>query len=402
MEVTLIGVGLGRPETMTVQAQAALERSDCVIGSRRLVEELAGEGRPCQIATKSAEILSLIRASGAQRPCVLYSGDTGFYSGARTLLPLLEEAGLDVRVLPGISSVQYFAAKLGRPWQDWNLVSAHGLDCDPVAAVLGGKDCFFLTSGAAGAGQLCRRLTEAGLGHLETAAGEELSYPGERIVRGTAAEFSGKTFAPLSVLLVQGVRPKRRAVSQGIPDEEFIRSQVPMTKQEVRAAALAKLEIGEGDTLYDIGAGTGSVAVEMALLARRGRVYAIEEKGDALELIRANREKFGAWNLEVTAGSAPAALEELPAPDGVFIGGSRGRLEDILDYVLRKNPQARICVSAIAVETLGAAAAAMTCRGLRAEVSQISVARSREAGKLHLMMAQNPVWLICAKRGTAE
>ena len=402
MEVTLIGVGLGNPETMTGQARAALEGADCVIGSRRLVEELAGESQKRYIATKPADILAHIRESGAQRPCVLYSGDTGFYSGARTLLPMLEEAGLAVQVLPGISSVQYFAAKLGQPWQGWNLVSAHGVDCDPVAAVLGGRDTFFLTSGGAGAGQLCRRLTKAGLGQLAAIVGEELSYPGERFLRGTAAQFGGQTFAALSVLLVQGVTPKRRAVSQGIPDEEFIRDQVPMTKQEVRAAALAKLEICEGDTLYDIGAGTGSVSVEMALLAKTGSVYAIEEKGAALALIRANREKFGVLNLNITAGSAPEVLAELPAPDGVFIGGSRGRLEDILDCVLRKNPKVRICVSAIAVETLGAATAALTSRGLQVEMSQLSVARSRQAGNRHLMMAQNPVWLICARRGVEE
>lgn len=399
MEVTLIGVGPGNSANMTVQAREALERADCVIGSKRLVEELAREGQRRFAATRSEEILCLIRKTDSQRLCVLYSGDTGFYSGARTLIPMLEGEGVDVRVLPGISSVQCFAAKLGRSWQDWNLFSAHGVDCDPVAAVMEGKDAFFLTGGAGGAGELCRKLAQAGLGQLKAAVGEELSYPGERILRGTAAEFSGRNFAPLSVLLVEGARTKRKAVSQGIGDEEFIRGQIPMTKQEVRAAALAKLEICKEDILYDIGAGTGSVAVEMALLARRGQVYAVEEKSGALALVRANREKFGAWNLVVTEGHAPEALAGLPAPDGVFIGGSGGRLEEIIDCVLSKNPRARICVSAIAVETLGSAAAALTGRGMQVEVSQISAARSREAGRLHLMMAQNPVWLICGKGG---
>ncbi len=398
MEVTLIGVGLGNPELMTGQARSALEGADLVLGSRRLLGELAQEGQERIAAVRPGEILRLLLDRGAQSPCVLFSGDAGFFSGARGLIPLLEEEGLAYRVLPGISSAQYFAARLGRPWQDWNLVSAHSGQCDPVAAVLEGRDTFFLTGAGGGPGELCKLLERAGLGELRAAVGEELSYPDERVTRGTVGQLAGEMFSPLSVLLVQGAAPRRPAGAQGIPDGDFLRGDVPMTKQEVRAAALAKLEIRESDVVYDVGAGTGSVSVELALQARKGRVFAVEEGPEAVELIRRNRERFGCWNLEVVPGSAPGALDGLPVPDAAFVGGSGGRLEEILECLLRKNPGLRLCVSAVAAETLGQTMALLAKWGYQAEVTQISAARSRTAGRLHLMTAQNPVWLICTCR----
>ena len=167
-----------------------------------------------------------------------------------------------------------------------------------------------------------------------------------------------------------------------------------MTKQEVRAAALAKLAVQPGDTLWDVGAGTGSVSVELALAAPRGHVYAVECDPEACGLIRQNRETFHACNLTLVEGRAPAALADLPAPDAVFIGGTKGGMEAVVDTVLARNPNARICISAIALETLSAAVAALTAHGLAAEVTQIAVSRTRPTGRLHMLMANNPIFLI--------
>ena len=157
MEVTLIGMGPGGVEYLPAAAAEALGRADCLLGSRRLLEECSlAPQAPRFPATKSADMLEILEGRDFSFPCVLYSGDTGFYSGARTLLPLLRERGISVRVLPGISSLQYLAAQLGRPWQEWSVVSAHGLTCDPVGEVLAarGRPVFFLTGGAGGAGAL--------------------------------------------------------------------------------------------------------------------------------------------------------------------------------------------------------------------------------------------------------
>ncbi len=228
------------------------------------------------------------------------------------------------------------------------------------------KTVFFLTGGAETPATLCAALTAAGLGDAHALVGENLGTPDEKIHFGTAQELAGQAFASLSVLLVEhAVHPERR--TPGLPDEAFIRGEVPMTKQEVRAAALAKLAVRPADTLWDVGAGTGSVSVELALAAPQGHVYAVECEPDACALIRRNREKFAAWNLYPHRGPcAPDALEDLSAPDAVFIGGTKGSMEAVLDEVLGKNPNARICIAAIALETLGAAIAALTARGLTA------------------------------------
>ena len=391
MRVTLASLGGGRENTMTAECAAALKNAGCILGAPRLLERLPQGCTDNRVAAvRPRELLEAILAQRCG--CVVvYSGDAGFYSGAKGLLPLLAERGIPAEVLPGVSSVQLLSARLGLPWQDWNLVSAHGADCDPVAAVSQGRPAFFLTGGALGPGELCQRLTDAGLGSLSVTVGENLSAPEEAVTRSTAAELAGRAFASLSVLLAEGA-PRYAPRCPGLPDGEFIRGNVPMSKQEVRAAALAKLAVGPADVLWDVGAGTGSVSVELALAA--GRVYAVECEPDACALIRENRKKFSAWNLRLVEGRAPQALRDLPAPDGAFIGGAKGSMEAILDAVLSKNPAARVCVSAIAVETLSAAVTALTGRGLEAQVTQIAVSRTKTAGSLHLLTANNPIFLI--------
>ena len=171
-----------------------------------------------------------------------------------------------------------------------------------------------------------------------------------------------------------------------------------LNELEVRAAALAKLAVTPKDTLWDVGAGTGSVSVELALAAPAGQVYAVECDPEACALIQQNREKFSAYNLTLIEGKAPEALDMLPAPDAVFIGGTKGNMDAVIDAVLHKNSVARLCVAAIALETLSAAVAALTAHGLAAEVTQIAVSRTKTAGSLHLLMANNPVFLIMGAR----
>ena len=392
--ITLIGMGSGTPESLTAQGLAALQNAGLILGAKRLLEQLPqGCTEHRKALYQPEDVLAALAADPEVDAALVYSGDTGFYSGAAQLLPMLRAFGISCRVLPGLSSVQLLAAAVGRPWQDWTLVSAHGCACDPVSACMNHKTVFFLTGGAETPATLCAALTAAGLGDAHALVGENLGTPDEKIHFGTAQELAGQTFASLSVLLVEhAVHPERR--TPGLPDEAFIRGEVPMTKQEVRAAALAKLAVRPADTLWDVGAGTGSVSVELALAAPRGRVYAVECRPEGCALIKANREKFRTRNLVLVEGLAPAALSDLPAPDAVFIGGSKGSLAAIVDAALDKNPDARICVSAIALESLSAAVAALTAKGRTVQVSQIAVSRAKAMGGLHLMMAQNPIYLI--------
>lgn len=394
MNVTLIGMGSGQPENLTLQGLAALRQADLILGARRLLAVLpAGCTENRAAAYRPDEVAELLQTSGAENAVLVYSGDTGFYSGASSMMEKLEALGVRARVLPGLSSIQLLAAALGRPWQGWNLVSAHGRTCDPVAECMQGRPTFFLTGGSEDPATLCAQLAAEGFGDVQGVVGQCLGTPEEKLFRGSVKELAAGRFNSLSVLLVEAaeVLPRR---APGLPDEAFERGDVPMTKQEVRAAVLAKLAVRPEGILWDVGAGTGSVSVELALAAPRGRVYAVECRPEGCALIKANREKFRTRNLVLVEGLAPAALSDLPAPDAVFIGGSKGSLAAIVDAALDKNPDARICVSAIALETLSAAVAALTARGRTVQVSQIAVSRAKAVGGLHLMMAQNPIYLI--------
>ena len=392
MKISMIGCGCGR-ETLIGAAEKAVKTADALIGAPRLLE-LFPEVRMKTPALTPKEIAAALSSLNCNEACVLFSGDSGFYSGTRLLLPMLPERD-ELRILPGISSLQVLAARLEEPWQNWRLCSAHGVECDPVWEVCHGQKVFFLTGGKLGPAEICQMLTEAGLGALSVAVGEELGSRKERICRGTASEFAGGMFSPLSCMLVDAA-PRRQSRTPGLPDAEFERTEkVPMTKQEVRAAALAKLSVGPEDTCWDIGTGTGSVAVELALQARS--VWAVERDEEALRIAARNREKHGAWNLHLKKGSAPEALEGLPKPDAAFVGGSGGQVEEILNAIYYVNQKTRICVSAIALETLQRAVECLRKLGYETEICQIAVSRNRQAGDLTLMLAQNPVYLITGR-----
>ena len=144
----------------------------------------------------------LLQTSGAENAVLVYSGDTGFYSGAAALLDKLSALGIRARVLPGLSSVQLLAAALGRPWQDWNLVSAHGRACDPVAECMQGRPAFFLTGGSEDPATLCAQLAAEGFGEVEAVVGQCLGTPEEKLFRGRVQELAAGRFDSLSVLLV--------------------------------------------------------------------------------------------------------------------------------------------------------------------------------------------------------
>lgn len=177
-------------------------------------------------------------------------------------------------------------------------------------------------------------------------------------------------------------------------DEAFIRGRVPMTKSEVRAISLAKLELGTDGVFYDIGAGTGSVAVEAALKLHHGRVYAIEQKEEACELILANREKFGLDRIKLVRGTAPDCMKELPAPDYVFIGGTGRRFPEIMKLLKDKNPAAGIVINVIALETLSQVVAWLNETDTQAEIISVQVAKAKQAADYHLMEGGNPVYVI--------
>lgn len=396
MRVTLVGMGCTGQDLLP-EARHTLEAAELVVGSERLCAGLAHTKARVVCTVRAQAVASALREAEASQAAVLLSGDTGFFSGAARLIPLLRADGHDLHVVPGISSVQLFAARVGRPWQDWVLESAHGRDCDVVGLLQHDRPVFLLTSGAATVRAICDQLVEAGLDACQVTVGERLGHANERLLSGSVRSMALDTYDDLNVMLVE-LPPNfvARRRSPGIPDDAFVRGDVPMTKQEVRACILAKLAVTPHDVCWDVGAGTGAVSVELALASKE--TWAVERDPKACALVRQNRQRLHAWNLRVVSGTAPEALAGLPRPDVVFVGGSSGNLVDILDAALASNANARMCVSAIALETLSQAITWMERKELAPEVTQVSVSRTRNASNLHLLMANNPVFLVVGSR----
>lgn len=396
--IDIVGCGCGDISLLTGEADAALRGAHCIIGARRLVESLQARYSAKRYASEIApeKIKALIDAEPSLRICVVMTGDIGFYSGAKKLSVML--SNYDVRLIPGIGSTVYFAARLGMPWEDWTLVSMHARVCNVAARVRASAKVFLLTGGDYTPSVICDTLCRCGLGEVSVTVGERLSYEDEKITAGTAASLRERSFDPLSCMLIENERPVS-GIRTGLPDEVFLRGDVPMTKSEVRALILSKLALSHDSVVYDIGAGTGSVSVECALSAYDGTVYAVEKNPEAVALIRKNAEKFGVVNLIPVEGTAPGAMTALPAPTHVFVGGSSGNMREILAAVCAKNPAARIVISAVTLETIGEASACLTALGFADyETVAVNVSRAKKLGGYRLMQAQNPVYLFTAEK----
>lgn len=183
-----------------------------------------------------------------------------------------------------------------------------------------------------------------------------------------------------------------KIITPGIPDSEFIRGDVPMTKEEVRAASISKLHLKEGSVVYDIGSGTGSVSVEIARLSEGIKVFAVDSNTEAVELTRKNLEKFALKNAEAVQGEAPAVLASLPSPTHAFIGGSDGKLIEILDVLKRKNPEIRIVINSVTLESISKIDEIIKFYGLADyEIVQFFITKTQRIGSYNLFKSGNPV-----------
>lgn len=396
-QVTVLGIGTGNSGTLTMQAHDACAQAELLIGAPRILESLSEFGKPGKAAIAPEDILTIIESTDAERIVVAMSGDVGFYSGTKKLLPLLEP--FHPIILPGISSIMYFCSRLQISWEDSLLCSVHGRSCNYIAKMRRSAKTLSLVGGKDGVHKLLSELVEYGLSHVTVSVGENLSYENERITTGHPAELLEQTFTSLAVVYVCNPAPVHRGT--GWPDDAFLRAEVPMTKSEVRAVTLSKLGLQPNSVCYDIGAGTGSVSLEMATAAEDGQVYAIECNPDACELIERNKRHLGVTNVEVVPGMAPDAITELPAPTHTFLGGTKGNLREILHVVLQKNPRVRIVINTVTAESFAETVSALKAAPVHGlEIVQLSVSRGRKVGGYHLMTAQNPVYLISCTGGT--
>lgn len=395
-KVYLIGMGPGSKEQLTKEAVTCLNECDAVIGAERILELCSGyTNKPLYSCYKKEEILEILENNSCyQKTAIVYSGDIGFYSGAKGMKEFLK--GYEVHPVSGISSVIYFLNLLSVPWEQTELISCHGKRVNFISRIKYRRFLCILLGKKEAAKQICETLLRYHMEHIKIMIGERLSYPEERILCGMPKQLQNMEVDSLSVMLLENTNPIEKSVVSGIRDSLFVRGNVPMTKQEIRILSLAKLSLTEQSVVYDIGAGTGSVSIEAALRCIDGQVFAIEKKSEGVRLIQENKIRFGADNLNVIEGTAPECLNELPAPTHVFIGGSSGALIEIVRAICKKNERARFVINVVTVETLARLEEIKEVfpEYQEMEVIQVNVAKGKKLGGYHLLEARNPVFIV--------
>lgn len=402
-ELFVVGIGPGAASQLTAEASAVIGAADCIVAAPRHTALAAGHAKVLILRDFAETFEKMTAELEKGSVAVLVSGDPGMYS----LLPLIRKkfGGARIKIIPGIGALQSLCAETGESWNDAVILSGHGRRLSEarllVTADRNSKTILFC-GGDKTPGWVCKTLAENGVDGVEVIVGERLSYSDQRISKGKAALLTRRSFDPLSLVMILNGEPWQPPFNR-LRDEDFIRSGVPMTKSEVRSAILDRLELTPDAVFWDIGAGTGSIAVSAALLCPEGEVYAVDNNPQAIELEKENRKKYHCFNMKIHQGRCPEALTVLPRPTHVFIGGSGGELREILRAVAALGGGIRVVVSAVSLQAICAAAEVMEGAGFSSpEAAQFAVSKSKAAGNCTIMASQNPVTIFSAWTNNME
>lgn len=417
VNISIVGLGMGSIDSLTIESAKKIENASFIIGAKRMLEicpGIASKEVKTYISYKPTDVLDYIyeKAGEEDKIVLVMSGDTGFYSGSIKLKKEFEEytkkgyfkENSKLEICAGISSFSYMCAKFGIDYTDMKILSVHGRDenlNELFDSIKFNKKTFALSSGDRQINDILAHLVENELGEVEVLVAENMSSKNERYFRNKASELVNEKFDKISSLIFINEKAKDKRVLFGIDDEEFLRDKVPMTKSDIRALAMAKLELSEAAICYDIGAGSGSCSIEMGRFASKGKVYAIEHKKIACDLIEKNIKKFSLKNIEVIFGEASEKIEDLEAPSHVFIGGSGGDLELIVDKIYKKNENATVVITAITLETIAGINEIVkkyANLGYKYDMSFISFANNKTVANYNMMIGGNPVLIARIKR----
>lgn len=409
IKIDLIGIGMGNKKGMTVEAGEAFDNADIVFGAKRLLELAKNNQKkfPYYLAEDIIpEIDKIIDKNKDVNIAILFSGDSGFYSGCDKLFNALyqwkndKKINAKIKIYSGISSISYFSSCIGISWQDAKILSLHGKNNwkkEFIDTIRYNRKTFLLLSGVKTLNDIGKTLIDNKLDCI-IKIGYQLSYAEEEIFELSADECLYQNKEGLYVCVIINEKAENKLLTHGKKDKCFIREKVPMTKEEIREIAICKLELHENSIVYDIGSGTGSIAVEIADRSSSVKVYAIEQKENAVDLIKDNCNKFKLENVEVIYSKAPEGFEKLPIPTHAFIGGSSGNLMDILKILRDKNSNMKVVITAISLETISEISDIKNRFSVKDyEVVQVQVSREKRLGNYSLMQAENPVY-ICSFR----
>lgn len=408
-KIHIIGVGGDGVEGMTSRARDLMLKADVVMGSEHALGLLAGiKAQRIRIGTDLQEAVQNLEGLGKKRIVVAATGDPLFYGVARYLCDKLGKDRFEV--LPHVSSMQLAFARVKETWEEAFLtnLASHSLE-DVLDRIRTADTVGIFTSEEEDPATVARQLLARGLDYFRAYVCENLGAPDERVTQGELSEIQEMEFAPLNVMILKrkpGKPDQQRRSSRyrrfGNPDDLFAQNQPKsglITQAEVRAIALAQLDVQSSSVVWDIGAGSGAVALEAAQLANLGMVYAIEQDVADYHLIVANSQTFGVHNLKAIHGLAPAVFAGLPAPDAIFVGGTGKEVARLLEAAYNAlRPGGRMVVNLATLESLSTAYATLKALARSVEALLVNVARGNEQLETLRFEAVNPTFLLCVSK----
>jgi precorrin-6Y C5,15-methyltransferase (decarboxylating) len=407
--LVVVGIGHDGPAGLSPEARAHVAAARVLAGGRRHLDFFPDwHGDKVVIDANLETVVGQLRERyRREKTVVLASGDPLFYGIGRVLLEALPRR--DLVFLPHVSSVQLAFARLKEPWHDATVVSLHGRPLGALLPALQARAAKIavLTDARnhpAAIADLLRRQDAAEDYALWVC--ENLGGPDERLSRHAPGGLHAETFSPLNVVvLLREPEPPAAAEAVpllGIPESALLHRPGPrglITRREVRLIALCHLELRPDDVLWDVGAGSGSVSLEAARLSPRLRAFAVERDADAFRQLDANAQRLGAGRVRLVRGEAPEAFTDLPDPDAVFIGGSGGRLVEILESAVRRlRPGGRVVLDCITLENFARAWEWLREHGLGPAATSVQLAHSRPLGRLHALEPDNPIFILRARQ----
>ena len=409
-KIHIIGVGSDGLAGLTSRAREWMAAAEVVLGSDQALQLLPElKARKVRIGSDLQEVVGqveLLAASGS-RVVIVAGGDPLFYGVARYLCDRLGKDRFEV--LPHVSSMQMAFARIKESWEDAYLtnLATHSLD-SVLDRVRTAETVGLFTSEQHGPARVARELLARGIDYFRAYVCENLGGPSERVTQGELAEIAEMEFDPLNVMILKRKpdrpdQPRRTGRRRfGNPDDAFAQSRPKsglITQAEVRAIALAQLDVQPGSVVWDIGAGSGSVAIEAAQLSSTGMVYAIEQDAADYHLILANTETFGVKNLKAVHATAPAIFADLPPPDAIFIGGTKEVARTLEAAYAALRPGGRLVVNVATLEMLNATYTALKPLAGTVEVLLVNVARGTEQLETLRFEAVNPTFLLSVGKG---
>jgi precorrin-6Y C5,15-methyltransferase (decarboxylating) len=399
-KIYLVGAGIAGWEGFGAKALEIIGKAEVIIGHQRYLDIFPDFDGDKMLLGDLPELMDFLKKSD-RRVVILASGDPTFFGISRFLLRNLSKERIEI--FPNVTSMQYAFARIKEPWDDGIFVSVHGRGMhQAVDKIVAAEKACVLTDKTNTPAAIAAELIERGAEGYEAWLCEDLGMPTEKFTKTTVRGLLDISASELNLLiLIRTYEPNLVHYPLiGIADDEFHTSKKLITKQEVRAVTLAKLQLQDDLVLWDIGAGSSSVSIEASNLMPNGRIFAVEKNPQCIGFITENLKKFCARNIKLIEAFAPEGLEDLPDPDRVFIGGAGGKLDEVIDAVAQRlKPEGVVVINAVTLDTLTRAVEFLEDQGFTVEATCVNIAKTRNLTEYKMFEAQNPVYVISAWKG---